>query len=273
MGLCLVGLSACGQEKKQDQGPDTQNTTSAEPGSTSSGNGPEGTQPETETAPAPGSVELGDECKTDEDCKSKICLAYQVEGEAADPSAVKVCGSCRDDAQCVNEKRGVACRPSFVTGAMDCTDGKLGAPCSKKEHCSDNLMCALVNMGDNKSDVRSCSECEKHIDCPATGKRNCVSRDKPAENGEYFNQCMEDGVRQTGEICFPCETGNRECAEGFCVKVELGENAEPGFCIGVCGSCNTDADCEAGSRCEPPSLNFEGDGIAPHKGSKCVKKG
>lgn len=271
VSLCLLGLSACGQDKQKDKGQDSaaQTTGSESADSTSEKTAPDGTA--SDSTP-PGSVELGEPCKEDKDCKSNICMADSTGAQGEGAGEYKICGSCRDDAQCISEKRGLACRPSVLTGATECVDGKLGSPCEKKEHCSENLMCALVNMGDNKSEERSCSECEKHIDCPETGKRNCVSRDKPSENGEYYNLCLEDGVRQTGEICFPCETGNRECAEGFCVKVEL-EGAEDGFCIGVCGACHTDADCGNDSRCVPPELNFEGEGIAPHKGSKCVKKG
>lgn len=262
--MCLLGLTACAEDKDKNQQGTEQTTGSTAPESSS--------EPQQPDNPAPGTTELGEECKRDEDCKSKICVIEKIEDEKG-TSELGICGACRNDAQCVAEKKGLACHQSLGTGAMECVDGKLGSPCKTKEQCTDNLMCALVNMGDNKSDERSCSECEKHIDCPATGKRNCVSRDKPAENGEYYNLCLEDGVRETGEICFPCETGNRECAEGFCVKVEIGDGVDENFCIGVCGACNTDADCSEGSRCVPPELNFEGEGIAPHKGSKCVKKG
>lgn len=264
VGFFLVGMLGCSQDRDKNQDGSSQTTGAND--QESSSQGPDTSQPKV------GNLENGEECKTDEDCKSKICIEDSFE-EDGQTSQIRLCGACRDDAQCIAEKKGLSCQRSFLTGATECADGKLGAPCSKKEHCADNLMCALVNMGDNESDERSCSECEKHIDCPETGKRNCVSRDKPAENGEYYNLCLEDGVRQTGEICFPCETGNRECAEGFCVKVELGDGADDNFCIGVCGACHTDADCNEDSRCVPPELNFEGEGLAPHKGSKCVKKG
>lgn len=264
LSLSLVGLSGCGQKQENAQDSGAETTAATQPDASS--------EPQATPKAAPGSVELGEACEKDEDCKSKVCVVEEFE-EGGKVEQIKLCGACRDDAQCIAEKKGLSCQRSFLTGATECMDGELGAMCQKKEHCAGNLMCALVNMGDNESQERSCSECEKHIDCPVTGKRNCVSRDKTDENGEYYNLCLEDGARQTGEICFPCETGNRECAEGFCVKVELDDGMEDDFCIGVCGSCHTDADCEEGSRCVPPELNFEGEGIAPHKGSKCVKKG
>lgn len=264
-------LVACGPDKGQNHNPETKDQDTA-PGNTGATSKVPGTGDSTGQDAAPGTVKLGEECSKDEDCESKLCLEEKF-SEDADADVVKLCSACRDDAQCVAEKRGLACQYSFASGARKCVDGELGSPCSKKEHCSANLMCALVNMGDNKSDEKTCSECAKHIDCPETGKRNCVSRDLPSEKGRYFNKCLEDGSRQTGEVCFPCETGNRECAEGFCVKVELEEGLDDDYCIGVCGACHTDADCAEDSRCVPPSLNFEGDGIAPHTGSKCVKKG
>lgn len=229
---------------------------------------PTGSEQPDDTKPdptEPGSVALGDECKEDKDCKSKICRVGVLVEEGKE---VKECASCRDDAQCIAEKKGFACKVSLKTGLVECVDGKIGSPCDKKEQCTDNLMCALINMGDNKSEERTCSECEKHTDCPAMGNRNCVSRDT-AEVPGYFNKCLPDKVRENGEICFPCETGNRECAGGFCVKVDLKDDP---FCIGVCGHCNSDVDCPKDHRCEAPKLNFEGKGLTPHTPSKCVKK-
>lgn len=286
LACLLVSVSACGsntntadkpgtQDPKSD--PKTDNNASTAPESTASeDDGALPKTPDPAETPAPGSVEVGLECKTDADCKSNICRSLDTEGNSQDD---KVCALCRDDAQCISEKKGLACKLSVKTGIVECVDGSLGSPCSKKADCKDPLMCALVNMGDNTSETKTCSECAKHVDCPAEGKRNCVSRDTEDLPG-YFNLCLEDGVRKSGEVCFPCETGNRECAEGHCVKVDnndgvgdgIGDGSEDNFCIGVCGACSTDADCPDDSRCVAPKLNFEKEGIAPHQPSRCEKK-
>lgn len=279
LGLCLLGLVACNKDKDPNSNTGTQNTTAPGNGQGTGTGAPKtgGNDGETSGPPAPGSVMLGDSCKNDVDCESKICIVgFDLEGEE-DAAEFKSCAACRDDAQCIAEKKGKVCTRNYQDGIIRCADGALGTVCDKDQQCGDGLMCRLVNLGDNKSWEKTCSECGNHTDCPAEGKRNCVSRETPDGPG-LFNRCLEDKVRQSGEICFPCETGNRECAEGFCVKAEVDKG--PGgeeFCLGVCGSCATDADCPADSRCTPPELDYTKDpkeaGIAIHKPSRCVKKG
>lgn len=276
-GLCLIGALGCG-EKGNSQAGAKGSTTGAASASASSNTSQKPKQEGGEKA-KPGSLELGEHCKEDAACKSGICIVgLDLEGEK-DTDEAKTCASCRDDAQCIKEKKGLVCARGHKDGIIKCADGKLGTQCSKNEHCAKGLMCSLINLGENKSWEKTCSECGKHTDCPAEGKRNCVSRDTPDGPG-LFNLCLPDKVRKSGEICFPCETGNRECADGFCVKVKIKDEGIEGFdklCLGVCGACATDADCPADSRCTPPELDYtkdpKKDGVAIHKSSRCVKKG
>lgn len=284
VAISIVAASACSEKAKEPQAgeagaqPNANNnpaaTTAAGTGGTPSQAPDNNTENDKTQDPQPGSVELGDDCKEDVHCKSGICkeLYYPGEPDSTEPRP-KTCAECRDDAQCINEKKGIVCTASIEEGYIRCQDGSLGTPCEKKEHCAGELGCFKVKLGDNESFLKSCSECGSHIDCPTEGNRNCVARDS-SEAMAYFNRCLADGTRKTGEACFPCETGDRECAGGFCVKVE-NEDPEDDFCVGVCGECRVDTDCEEGFRCTPAKLadfdkDFEIDG---HEYSRCIKKG
>lgn len=281
VALGIVTISGCSEKAKEPQAgeaaPQPNNNPAATTGASSSSapsQAEDNTQDDQPEEPQPGSVELGDDCQADAHCKSGICkeLYYPGEPDSTEPRP-KTCAECRDDAQCIAEKKGIVCTASMEEGFIRCQDGSLGTPCEKKEHCSGNLGCFKVKLGDNESFMKSCSECGSHSDCPAEGNRNCVARDS-SENLAYFNRCLADGARKTGEACFPCETGDRECAGGFCVKVK-NEDPEDTFCVGVCGECRADTDCKEGFRCTPAKLaDFEKDfAIDGHEYSRCVKKG
>lgn len=209
-----------------------------------------------------GPRDLGLPCEKDIDCKSKTCaeVPKRVDGV---PTTELRCSECADDSACTSKIPATYCMFDRKKRANVCADGSSGDSCEKDEQCKSNI-CATVNLGDNESSLKACSTCRTHEDCKDESKPNCISR--PEDSWKPFNQCLEDGVRKNGEVCFPCETGDREC-EGFCVAVET-----PGsFCIGVCGECALDTDCESGYVCEAPRLTPGQGGM--HEASKCVKKG
>lgn len=283
--LALLGFFACEQDNSGGPANDEKDAaTSAADEAPGTDNPTEGsTTGDANDAPEPGSLQLGEQCQTDAECESSICrtvpplpgAGYSTPKkqlhELARQLDVKICASCRDHDQCVAENKGTSCMFSLTNAVVECVDGKVGSPCEEDKHCANDLMCVPINMGDNESLTKTCSECGEHTDCPTEGKRNCVSRTSNDQPG-FFNLCLEDGVRLSGEICFPCATGNRECAEGFCVKVAHPNEDKADLCIGVCGSCQTDGDCAADERCEAPVINTKGQGLSPHTPSQCVKK-
>lgn len=209
-----------------------------------------------------GPRDLGFPCKEDKDCRSKTCaeVPKRIDGL---PTTEFRCSECSTDNVCASENPGSYCMFDRKLRAKVCADGSPGDSCETDDQCQSKL-CATVNLGDNETKLKACSTCRTHEDCEDESKPNCISR--PEDSWKPFNQCLEDGVRKNGEVCFPCETGNREC-EGLCVAVET-----PGsFCIGVCGACAIDSDCDTGYVCEPPKLTPGKGGM--HQASKCVKKG
>lgn len=263
------GKSSTAPGNKSTATPDTENNS---PNSNSTNSAPEGEKEPSVDAKSgasgwpkeipDGPRDLGLPCEKDLDCKSQTCaeVPKRVDGI---PTTELRCSECAGDAACTSQAPATYCMFDRKKRAKVCADGSSGDSCEKDEQCKSKL-CATVNLGDNESSLKACSTCRTHEDCKDKSKPNCISR--PEDSWKPFNQCLEDGVRKNGEVCFPCETGDREC-EGFCVAVET-----PGsFCIGVCGECAIDSDCASGYVCEAPRLTPGQGGM--HQASKCVKKG
>lgn len=210
---------------------------------------------------------LHDVCLEDRHCESGICKTIKVQ-KGDQVSTYGVCAACRDHQHCVDKGLGVSCNMDYEAGHYKCGNGDLGSACETNKQCASHLICALLNLGDNDSFTRVCSECAKHSDCPADGNRNCIARYNP--KGEMFNQCLPDKARKMGEVCFPCETGDREC-DGVCA-VAQDPDAGNGLCIGVCGECKSNKDCPEGEICQPPEFHFDNSATqTPHTPSRCIK--
>lgn len=214
--------------------------------------------------------ELHGACMKDSHCKSGICKFIERPNGDDMATYIGVCAACRDHRYCIENNLGFGCNLDYEAGHFKCGDGTLGNACETNENCAPQLICALLNLGDNDSFTRVCSECAKHTDCPSDGNRNCIARYNP--NDQMFNQCLPDKARKMGEICFPCETGDREC-DGVCAPAQ-DPNAGNGLCIGVCGECKSNKDCPEGEICQPPEFHFDNAGSeTPHTPSRCVKPG
>lgn len=219
----------------------------------------------TSTAKSPAAKKLlGEPCTADSDCKSQLCKSAMPNN----PNSAGICSECRSDQDCQNSGVGLGCLFVKRSGFFTCTAGYIGDTCENNGHCEEGLLCALLNLGDNESTEKVCSQCANHLDCPAEDRRNCIARYNPT--GMMYNQCLPDGSRQKGEICFPCSTGNREC-DGVCAVAHNKNTETEGLCIGVCGDCESDKDCPEGQICIPPLLDFDNlEKDPPHTPSRCA---
>lgn len=241
--------------------PDVNTETAPGPEQEPSTDAKSGASPWPEKIPD-GPRDLGLPCEGAKDCKSQICAEVPKRVKGVETTELR-CSECTDDVACTSKDPKTYCMHDRKLRAKVCADGSPGDTCQDDGQCKSQL-CAKVNLGDNETELKACSTCRTHSDCQDPGKPNCISR--PQDSWKPYNQCLEDGVRKNGEVCFPCETGDREC-QGLCVAVET-----PGsFCIGVCGECAIDSDCETGYVCQPPKLTPGKGGL--HEASKCVKKG
>lgn len=261
--LVCLGLAACqssgtnqGQEPKEDVAT-SQGGNEGDVDATSAAS----QYPEEEIPDGP--RKLGVSCKVNSDCASQLCAEVIIPREEGDLKTMR-CSECSDDTVCKEKDEATYCMVDRKMRANVCADGSDGDSCKSDDQCKSKL-CTKVNLGDNTTTIFACSRCKSHADCDQDSENpNCISR--PEENWKPYNQCLPDGVRKDGEVCFPCESGDREC-KGKCVAVET-----PGdFCMGVCGECAIDSDCAEGFVCQAPKLLPGESGM--HQGSVCVKKG
>lgn len=263
--LFVTMLVGCGSEAPVGSQLGTQGSSAGTAGTTgSSALGDKSAPTSSNSTSTVVSKNLGTACLADGECKSSICKAI-TPGQSGGP---KVCSECREHQSCVSQGLGRGCLFVERTGFYSCSEGYIGDPCETQAHCEAGFMCALLNLGDNESTKKFCSQCETHVDCPQEERRNCIARYNPT--GMMYNQCLPDGARQKGEVCFPCATGNREC-DGLCVMVSNQDTESKGLCIGVCGECASDSDCPKGQICKPPILDFKNtESDPPHTPSRCV---
>jgi hypothetical protein len=199
---------------------------------------------EMETAETTGDTppgNLGDMCSTDGDCAEDLfCNGVPSLGYG-------ICSACGGDEDC----DGGNCTLT-ANGYFECGDGSLGQMCETDEACADGTYCAeVVDLG-GLVNGNFCSECKDDSQC---------------ENGQLcapmieFMDIMNIGGQRTcvdpksvpnDQICDHMGNGDEACM-GFCSPASLMGLIE----IGVCGECETDADCMGGT-CTPPELGFGG---------------
>lgn len=195
---------------------------------------------------------FGQECAKDEDCKSKICRELTFTNPVVDMQVtVKTCGSCREDKDCKDGNKGIACVPkaqpggkNLVTAAYDCSDGSKGLSCEDAKQCKDGLKCASITLQGKKSDTKTCGECVSNDDC---------SQDTPIcstvgiKDFKPYNTCIKAGGKKDTDPCSgETEEGDREC-ENYCKSFgPLGS-----FCV----QCREDSHCAMGETCSAPMLD------------------
>ncbi len=193
-----------------------------------------------------GTTMLGEACTDGCQCASGICYALPLVGSA--------CSQCLVDTDC--QVGGVGtCSYDPVTSAAGCTTGELGVMCQPSAAgCAAGLVCAQVIDTQGLFPDTFCSECATSADCPGTDV--CIPMvvlDLSAPEGSL--QCVAPGSGPDGSLC-PADGDPTSCASGKCAVVDVGGLgiAE----LGVCGPCATDADCAAGTTCQPPVVDENG---------------
>lgn len=162
------------------------------------------------------------------------------------------CGECLNDADCAP---GGCTVPNPIDGVgSTCNAGEPGAGCETDEVCTDpdNTHCGTLLEVQNIIKVSTCGECSANTDCSDVKKPNCSpTYDVMKFSGQY--KCVEDGSVPNAEGCNLTDdgkgepVGNPACMSGLC-----GEANVMGLLkVGVCGECNSNADCMAQ---DPPKM-------------------
>ncbi|MFV8753763.1 hypothetical protein ACNOYE_24735 [Nannocystaceae bacterium ST9] len=168
----------------------------------------------------------GQACASTSDCAEGLfCTQIQALG--------MVCSECTSDADCGGDN----CTLSNE-GYLECGDGSLGQSCETDEVCAEGLSCAQVFASS------ACSECKDDGEC-VEGQLCAPLLD--LDHGFAHRTCIEPNTHPDDQFCDPSGAGDQQC-EGFCTQV---------FGIGLCGECETDADCQDGT-CTPAEFGAEG---------------
>lgn len=191
--------------------------------------------------------DLGAMCTTDADCIDGLfCNGVPQFGFA-------VCSECASDADC----DGGNCTLT-ANGYFECGDGSLGQMCETDEACGEGLFCAEVVDLAGLFNGNFCSECKDDSQC--MNGQLCAPTVEFTDLMNIGGQrsCIDPNTHPNNQVCDHNGNGDEQC-EGFCTAADIMGLIE----IGVCGDCETDADCMGGT-CMPATLGF--DGVA---GSTC----
>lgn len=166
------------------------------------------------------------------------------------------CGECTNDGEC---DPGGCTPPNPVKRiGSQCNMGEPGAGCQSDDVCVDpaHSLCAVILAVEGIISVSTCGECKVNANCPAIAP-NC----SPVYAVEKFSgafACVADGSVANGGGCnlSPTDTGpigDLACASGKC-----GEATVMGLlAVGICGECNSDADCQVGLTCVDPAVDLD----------------
>lgn len=289
VSLCIgsvVLLAACGKDRVEDTADGSSSSSSTAGGSTTSEDiptepttTPVTTEPDTSGTGTGGETEANTTENTSVTTGPPACMD-PMEGapnntECADASGCGCesgkcflvpilggwCGECLSDADCTP---GGCTVPNPIDGVgSTCNQGEPGAGCMADEVCTDpnNLHCGTLLEVMNIIKVATCGECSGNADCADPMKPNCSpTYDVKNFSGQYV--CVENGSVPNAEGCnlAPDDKdnpiGNSACESGFC-----GEANVMGLLkVGVCGECNSNADCMAQdppkTKCNEPQVDL-----------------
>lgn len=200
---------------------------------------------------APNNTECGDASGCG--CESGKCFVVPILGGW--------CGECMEDADCAP---GGCTVPNPIDGVgATCNQGEPGAGCESDAVCTDpnNLKCGTLLAVENIIEVATCGECASNADCTDPMKPNCSpTYDVMNFSGKFV--CVENASVKSGEGCNLADegkgpVGNAACESGFC-----GEANVMGLLkVGVCGECNSNADCMAQDppkmKCNEPQVDLD----------------
>ena len=203
--------------------------------------------PETgDTDAMPGN--LGDQCMSDSDCAEDL-FCNGIAGFGG------ICSECASDDDCPD---GGNCTIG-ENGWFACGDGSLGQMCESDASCGEGLFCAeLLDVG-GLINTNFCSECAEDIHCE-NGQLCAPELDfMDFMNISGQRACIDPGTLAQDSLCDADGSGDEQC-EGFCTVASFMGFIE----LGVCGQCESDADCMGGS-CQEAMVGLEG-----FAGSTCM---
>ena len=173
----------------------------------------------------------GESCMMDGDCMSGHCYVLGILGG--------ICGECGEDSDCLF---GGCTLPNPLARPPEpsrCNVGELGAGCENDVACSDELQCAVVLDVPGVLLAATCSECESDSDCE-DGQLCGLGIDITELSG--LRGCVTTRSVPNNSTCDLQTSGDLACASGICAATEV----QGVFEVGVCGECETNADCNGG---------------------------
>ena len=196
-------------------------------------------------------VENGGACTEDCECVTEQCYVVPVLGG--------LCGDCNEDSDCPD---GGCNLPNPLTSeGSTCNDGSLGGGCEDDSVCQDPLTCVLILDVAGILTANTCSECASDSDCSDPTSLCTVQYDVANFTGQKV--CVEPGTVPDGEGCDLEGSGTMACASGICNEVDIMGLAT----LGICGQCETDADCAMGETCQAAEVDITTGDVTP---SMCV---
>lgn len=239
--LCTVS-SGCGDDGGDDGAPASA-TGGDDTGGVDSTEGVAGDAPASSSGPPPPAAD-GEPCTVSADCASGACYDTMVLGA--------YCGKCEIDADCE-----WGCNPPQnpmlpgMSAVSQCGDGSAGSGCVSDEACAGDLVCSIGGFGFGSG---SCGECNADAGC-ADGRLCTIEIDLGAFSST--TRCVEPSSLPDGAFCEFESDGDEACV-GSCVEATF-----PAGSLGVCSSCETDADCADGLTCLPPGIDVMGGVVIP----------
>lgn len=167
------------------------------------------------------------------------------------------CGECLDDDDCP----GGCTIPNPIAGVgATCNLGGVGAGCNEDVTCLNSCAsrCGTVLSVPGILEVSTCGECKADADCKSPGKPNCSPvYDIPNFAGGF--SCLPDASVPNNGGCALTDDGmGQPLGNNVCMSGKCGEATVMGLLkVGICGECNSNADCPMGQSCTDPVVDLE----------------
>lgn len=185
------------------------------------------------------------------------------------PALGGFCGECLVDEDCTAKTGGGCSVPNPIAGVgATCNMGGPGEGCMSDAVCADpdNGTCGTLLQVPGIITVATCGQCQVNADCTDPAAANCT----PTYIVQDFKgqlACVADGSVENNFGCSledvnGSPAGNTACKSGFC-----GEASVMGLLkLGICGECNSNADCNGGT-CSKPEVDLNSGALI---GSVCM---
>jgi hypothetical protein len=174
------------------------------------------------------------------------------------------CGECLGDGDC--SPGGCTIPDPISSVGSHCNKGEPGAGCESDAVCSDpqHPRCGAVLDVENIFTVATCGACVSNVDCPPAAHNCTPVYDIPTFSGVF--ECLPDDAVPSGGGCNLADNGQGQpigdevCASGRCGTA----NVMGLLKVGVCGECNSDADCPGNApNCQEPQVDLDAGVLVP----------